>query len=61
MTDIAEKALKQMYDEYLRTGDADWMNISTTAGNQLESLGYAEKNVQGDFKISKKGISYMSK
>ena len=61
MTDIAENALKQMYDDFLRTGDADWMNISTTAGNQLKSLGYAEKNIIGDFKLTDAGIAYMSK
>lgn len=61
MTDIAEKALKQMYDEYLRTGDADWMDISAPAGNQLKSLGYAEKNVLGDFKLTDAGIAYMAR
>lgn len=61
MTDIAEKALKQMYDEYVRTGVNDWQNIDTTAGKQLESLKLAKSNVQGDFMLTDKGISYMSK
>lgn len=60
MTDIAEKALKQMYDEYLRTGDADWMNISAPVANQLENLGYVTKNAQGESKLTKSGIAYMS-
>lgn len=58
MTDIAEKTLKQMYDEYLRTGDADWMNINTPVGKQLKSLGYVTDNTQGDFKLTDKGIAY---
>lgn len=61
MTDIADRTLKQMYDEYLQTGINDWQNIDTVVGNQLESLGLAEKNVQGDFKLSDAGIMYMSK
>lgn len=60
MTDTAEKILKQMYDEYLRTGVDDWMSISTPIGNQLEAMGFAKPNVQGDFKITKLGIKYMS-
>ena len=58
MTDIQEKTLKQMYDVYLHTGDADWMNISTPVGKQLKSLGYVTDNTQGDFKLTDKGISY---
>lgn len=58
MTDIAEKTLKQMYEEYLKTKDADWMNINTTVGKQLKSLGYVTDNTQGDFKLTGKGISY---
>lgn len=58
MTNIAEKTLKQMYDEYLRTGDADWINISTPIGKQLKSLDYVTDNTQGDFKLTSKGISY---
>lgn len=61
MTDIQEKTLKQMYDEYLCTNDADWMNISTPVGNQLADLGYVTKNTQGDFKLTKLGIQHMSK
>lgn len=59
MTDIAQKTLKQMYDDYLRTGVADWQNIPTSIGNQLESLGFAKHNVQGEFMISDEGIDYM--
>ena len=58
MTDIQEKTLKQMHDEYLRTGDADWMNISTPVGKQLKSLGYVTDNTQGEFKLTDKGILY---
>jgi len=58
MTDITEKTLKQMYDEYLRTKDADWMSISTPIGKQLKTLGYVTDNTQGDFKLTSKGISY---
>lgn len=58
MTDIQEKTLKQMYDEYLKTGDADWINISTPVGKQLKSLGYVTDNTQGDFKLTNKGISH---
>lgn len=60
MSDTAEKILKQMYDEYLRTNDADWMNINTFIGKQLESLGYVEQNTLGEFKLTKSGIEYMS-
>lgn len=41
MTEIAEKTLKQMYDEFLRTGATDWMSINSVVGKQLESLGFA--------------------
>ena len=58
MTDIAEKTLKQMYEEYLRTGDADWQSISTPIGKQLKALGYVTDNIQGDFKLTDMGISY---
>lgn len=58
MTDIAEKTLKQMYDEYLRTNDADWMSISTPVGKQLKSLGYVIDNTQGEFKLTETGILY---
>lgn len=47
-----------MYEEYLKTKDADWMNINTTVGKQLKSLGYVTDNTQGDFKLTGKGISY---
>lgn len=58
MTDILEKTLKQMYDEYLKTKDADWMNINTSIGKQLKSLGYVTDNTQGEFKLTDKGFSY---
>ena len=29
MTEIAEKALKRLYDEYMRTGVNDWQSIET--------------------------------
>ena len=59
MTDIAEKALKQLYDEYAKTGERDWQSIDTNAGDQLESLGLVEKNVQGEFELTDEGIAYM--
>lgn len=58
MTDVLKSVLKQMYDEYLRTGDADWMSISNPAGKQLQTLGYVTDNVQGDFKLTDKGLGY---
>lgn len=61
MTDIAEKTLKQMYDEFLRTGTVDWMSVNSTAGKQLESLGYVHQNTLGEFELTKSGIVYMSK
>lgn len=59
MTDIAEKALKQLYDEYAKTGEIDWQSIDTNAGKQLKSLGLVDDNVQGEFKLTKNGIAYM--
>lgn len=61
MNDILEKTLKQMYDEFLRTGGADWMSIDTVVGKQLESLGYVHQNTLGEFELTKAGIAYMSK
>ncbi len=58
MTDALKSVLKQMYDEYLRTGCADWISISNPVGNQLKTLGYVTDNVQGDFKLTDKGIGY---
>lgn len=58
MNDIAEKTLKQMHDEYLRTGDNDWQNINTTVGKQLKSFGYVTDNIQGEFKLTDNGIAY---
>lgn len=58
MNDIQEKTLRKMYDEYLHTRDADWMNISTTIGKQLKSLGYVTDNTLGEFKLTENGISY---
>lgn len=60
MTDIQEKTLKQMHDEYLRTGDADWMSIDTPIGKQLKSLGYVTDNLLGEFKLTDNGISYFA-
>lgn len=60
MTDMLENTLRKMYDEYLRTGDADWMNISTPVGKQLKSLGYVTDNTQGDFKLTGEGIEYFN-
>ncbi|MCM1233497.1 MAG: hypothetical protein NC489_25560 [Ruminococcus flavefaciens] len=59
MTSIAENALKTLYDEYVRTGNNDWQNIDTVAGKQLESLGFVEANVLGDFKLTDAGIACM--
>ncbi len=61
MTDAANKALKQLYDEYARTGINDWQSIDTIAGNQLVSLELAKGNVQGEFMLTNKGIEHMSK
>lgn len=61
MTEIAEKTLKQMYDEFLRTGATDWMSINSVVGKQLESLGYVHQNNLGEFELTKAGIAYMSK
>ncbi|MDE5965865.1 MAG: hypothetical protein K2G89_03440 [Lachnospiraceae bacterium] len=60
MTDIQEKTLKQMYDEYLKTGSADWIDISTPVGKQLADLGYVTENLLGEFKLTKSGIQHMS-
>lgn len=59
MNDIAEKILKQMYDEYLRTSESDWQSINSSVGRQLESLGFVEQNVQGDFRLTDAGIEHM--
>lgn len=58
MSDNAEKVLKQMYDEYIRTNDSDWQNINTLAGNQLKSLGFVTSNTLGEFKLTTAGIAY---
>lgn len=60
MTAIAEKALKQLYDEYLCTGVNDWKGISTPAGKQLVSMGLATENLLGEFKLTDLGITHMS-
>lgn len=60
MTNIAEKALKQLYDEYVRTGINDWQSIDSAAGKQLVSLGLARDNVQGDFMLTDEGIEQAS-
>lgn len=38
MTAIAEKALKQLYDEYLCTGVNDWKCISTVCNDVIGSI-----------------------
>lgn len=58
MTEILDKTLKQMYDEYLRTGDAEWMNINTPIANHLENLMYVTTNTQGESKLTEFGIQY---
>lgn len=59
MTNIAEKTLKRLYDEYMRTGINDWQNIISSTGKQLVSLGLVTENVQGEFKLTDEGIIYM--
>lgn len=59
MTDIAEKELKKLYDEYVRTGDNDYQSINTSAGIQLESLGLVKRNVLCEFILTSAGIEYM--
>lgn len=59
MTNIAEKALKQLYDEYKRTGINDWQSINTYAGKELASLGLVTGNVQGEFMLTDEGINCM--
>lgn len=60
MSENASKALKQLYDEYVRSGVNDWQNIDSEAGKQLVSLGLATDNVQGDFMLTDKGIEQAS-
>lgn len=60
MTSVAEKALKQLYDEYVRTGVCDWKDISTPAGKHLASIGLVTENLFGEFKLTDFGIAYMS-
>lgn len=57
MTDIAEKALKRLYDEYVRTGVNDWQSIETPAGRQLASMGLVRENILGEFKLTNQGIA----
>lgn len=59
MANATEKTLKQMYDEYLQTGDADWLNIDSVTGKQLEQMGFVTQNILGEFKLTSAGISYM--
>lgn len=59
MSDNAEKVLKLMCDKYIRTSDNDWQSIDTLAGKQLESLGLVTSNIQGEFKLTKSGFSYL--
>ncbi len=57
MTSIAEKALKQLYDEYKRTGINDWQSINTYAGKELASQNLVKENVQGEFMLTDEGIN----
>ncbi len=57
MTSIAEKALKQLYDEYKRTGINDWQSINTYAGKELASRNLVKENVQGEFMLTDEGIN----
>lgn len=57
MTSIAEKALKQLYDEYKRTGINDWQSINTYAGKELASRNLVKENVQGEFMLTAEGIN----
>ncbi len=57
MTEIAEKALKRLYDEYMRTGVNDWQSIETPAGRQLASMGLVRENILGEFKLTNQGIA----
>ena len=57
MTSIAEKALKQLYDEYKRIGINDWQSINTYAGKELASQNLVKENVQGEFMLTDEGIN----
>ncbi len=58
MTEIAEKALKRLYDEYVRTGVNDWQAIDTPVGKQLAAIGLVKENVLGEFKLTDQGIAH---
>lgn len=58
MTEIAEKALKHLSDEYVRTGINDWQNIDTPAGKQLAALGLVSENTLGEFKLTDQVIAH---
>ena len=68
--DDADKVLKALFDNYLRTGINDFCNIDTisdlpssehaSAARHLKSLGYVKDNVLGEFKLSDAGIKHLS-
>lgn len=58
MTEITEKALNRLYDEYVRTGVNDWQSIETPIGKQLASMGLVSENILGEFKLTDQGIAY---
>lgn len=58
MTEIAEKTLKRLYDEYVRTGVNDWQSIDTPVGKQLAAIGLVKENVLGKFKLTDQGITH---
>lgn len=68
MSETAEKILQALYDEYNRTGTADYCNAAALSGlpgrqadlgvSQLESFGYIKRNVLGEAKLTKSGILY---
>lgn len=60
MTTIAEEALKQLYDEYVRAGVNGWKDIGTPAGKHLASMGLVTENLLGEFKLTDLGIAHMS-
>lgn len=68
MSEYAEKVLQALYDEYKRTGNADYCNaaaLSKLPGNkadfgvsQLEAIGFIKKNTWGEVVLTRSGISY---
>lgn len=58
MTEIAERALKHLSDEYVRTGINHWQNIDRPAGKQLAAIGLVKENILGEFKLTDQGITH---